>query len=161
MRARVEKGDVLIWNKSKGHISEVRFLWFIGIVRYLQLLTGETVLTDESQRDEFSEANDRNNKEQYIVISAFKKYVPPTMGGFGEGKESATPLKAIISTEWCNVNGGVRRVFLRASKYLQYHRIKLQSGINREFQIHMEAQLLASKLLGKCGVFWYQLYADI
>ena len=44
-----------------------QFQWFIDIVSYLQIVTGETVLTEESQRYEFREAKVRNTKEQYVV----------------------------------------------------------------------------------------------
>ena len=65
------------------------------------------------------------------------------MRGLGEVKESATSLMAICMPELWNSHGGVRGVFLRESKYLQYQRIYLQSGINKEFQLHTEALLLS------------------
>ena len=48
-------------------------------------MTGETISTSESQRDKVHVAKVRNTKEQKIM-SAFKTYVPPSMGGLGEGK---------------------------------------------------------------------------
>ena len=44
---------------------------------------------------------------------------------------------------------------------MQDQRLKIQAEINRELGIHTEARLLASELLGKRGVFWYQLAPDI
>ena len=37
----------------------------------------------------------------------------------------------------------------------------MQTGINREFQIHTEAILLASELLSKCGVLWDQMAPEV
>ena len=39
--------------------------------------------------------------------------------------------------------------------------IKLHAGINRELAAHIEAKLLASELLAKCGVCWLYLVAEI
>ena len=41
------------------------------------------------------------------------------------------------------------------------HILNINAVINRDLGHHMKAQLLASKLLGKCGVFWSQLAAEI
>ena len=72
-----------------------------------------------------------------------------------------TPLTAIRTPELWDDNNGVRGLYPRASKYLQEQRLKLNSGINRYLRRHMEARLLASELLGKCGVFWSQLSTEI
>ena len=77
--------------------------------------------------------------------------------GLGEGIESFTPLTVIRTPELWNAQDGVRGVYLRASKYLHNQIIKLQAGINWEFQKHMEARLLAIKILSKCGVLWAQI----
>ena len=94
----------------------------------------------------------RKTKEQPILISFLKTYLPPILGGLGEGKESTTPPIAILTPELWNAHDGVRGVYPRASKYLQDKRLKLNTGINRELGRHMKAWLLASELLGKCGV---------
>ena len=39
--------------------------------------------------------------------------------------------------------------------------INISAGTNRELGIHMEACILASELLGKFDVLWYQLSAEI
>ena len=56
---------------------------------------------------------------------------------------------------------GVRGVYPRASTLLHDQRIKVQAGINQEFQMHTEAILLASKILSKCEVFWGQMAAEV
>ena len=93
-------------------------------------------------------------KEQSIVISAFKTDLPHILGGLGNGKESKTPLTDIRTPELWNFRGGVRGVYPRASKSLHDQRLKLNAGINIELGLHMEAQLMKSELLGKCGVLW-------
>ena len=103
----------------------------------------------------------RNMKKQSIVISAFKMEPPPILGGLGKGKESSTSLTVIRTPELWNAHDGVRGVYTRASKSLHDQRIKLQAGINQEFQMHIEARLLASELLSKCGVFWDQMEAGV
>ena len=55
----------------------------------------------------------------------------------------------------------VRGVYLRASKYIQDQRLKLNVGINREMGRHMEARIMTSEMLEKCGVLWSQLAAEI
>ena len=50
---------------------------------------------------------------------------------------------------------------MRMYKSLQYHRLKLNAGINRELGRRMEARLLRSELMGKYGVFWSQLSTEI
>ena len=87
--------------------------------------------------------------------------MPPTSGGLSEGKESTTPLTAIRNPELWNTHDGVIGVYPWASKYLGDHQIKIQAGINGDIGTHMEATLLASKLLGKCGVFWSHLAEEI
>ena len=84
----------------------------------------------------------------------FKTDVPPILGGLGEGKESIKTLTAIHTPNTWNAHDGVRGVYPRESKSLQDQRLNLNSGINRELGRHMEARLLASEFLGKCGVFW-------
>ena len=146
---------------SEEQIPEGQFQCFSKIVRYIHFVTRETVLTSESKRDEVHTDKVRKTKDQMIVISDFKTDVPPIMGGLEEGKDTSTTLAAIMMLEFWNAHEGVRRVFLRTYKYIQDHRIKLQYGINRELQMHMEAQVLVRNLLVKCGVFWYQLAVEI
>ena len=55
----------------------------------------------------------------------------------------------------------VRGVYLRASKYIQDQRLKLNVGINREMGRHMEARIMTSEMLEKCGVLWSQLAVEI
>ena len=45
--------------------------WFLNIVIYLQLFTGETVSTAELHKDEVHKSKVRNMKDQLIVISGF------------------------------------------------------------------------------------------
>ena len=52
-------------------------------------------------------------------------------------------------------------VYPLASKYLGDQRIKSQTRINIYHGYHMEVKLLASELLGECGVFWSHLAAEI
>ena len=59
---------------------------FIDIVSYHQFMTGETVLTAESQRPEVYVDKVNNTEEKSIVILAFKTYVHPILVGLGEGK---------------------------------------------------------------------------
>ena len=92
-------------------------------------------------------------KEKSIVISEFKTDVTPILGELGEGKESTTPLTFIRTLELCKAHDGVRGLYPRASKYLQDQRLNINAGINRELGCHMEARILAIKLLGKCCVF--------
>ena len=96
-----------------------------------------------------------------IVISVFKIDMPPILGGLGEGKESTTPLTSIRTPELWNAKDGVRGVYLRVSKSLKDHRMKINASFNRYLGLHMEARLLANELLGKCSVFWSQLPAEI
>ena len=77
----------------------------------------------------------------------------PILGGLGEGKELTTPLTAIHTPKIWNAHDGVRGVYPRASNCLQDQILNLNSGINRYLGRHMEARLLESELLGKCGVF--------
>ena len=49
---------------ARYQISEVQFQWFISIVSYLQFVTGETVSTIESQRDEVHAEKVRKTKDQ-------------------------------------------------------------------------------------------------
>ena len=100
-------------------------------------------------------------KEKFISILAFRKYVPPILGGLREKKEYTTPLTDIRTPKLRNDHDGVRGVYPRASKSLQDHILNINAVINRELGHHMKAQLLASKLLGKCSVFWSQLAAEI
>ena len=58
-------------------------------------------------------------------------------------------------------HNGVRVVYPRASNYLQDQRLNLNAGINRELGRHMEARLLSSEILVKCGVFWSQPAAKV
>ena len=55
------------------------------------------------------------------------------------------------------MHNGVRGVYPRSSKYLHDQIIKIQAGINQEFQMHTEARLLDRELLSKYGVFWAQM----
>ena len=73
------------------HIPVGPFQWFLDIVSCLQLVTRETVLTAELQRDEVHAAKVRETKDQSIVISAFKTNVPPILGGLGRGGVENTP----------------------------------------------------------------------
>ena len=79
----------------------------------------------------------------------------------GERKEISTPLTFICTPDLWNKHDGVGGGFLIASKSLHNQIIKLQTGINWQFQIHMEDRLLASEMLGYFGVFRYQLEVDI
>ena len=81
----------------------------------------------------------------------------PILGGLGGGKELNTPLTVIRMPDIWNSHDGVREVYLRASKYLQDQILKLDVFINRELRHHIEAWLLASEFLGKCGVFSSQI----
>ena len=105
------------------------------------------MLTAESQKDEFHAAKTQKTKDKYIDISYFKSYVPPILGGSGEGKESTTPLTAICTPEIWNAHNGVRGVYPRSSKYLQYQSLNLDAGINSYLGHHMESRLMASKYL--------------
>ena len=138
---------------TEKHIPVGQFQWFIDIVSYLVFVTGETVLTTESQQDEFHADMVHKTREKSIAISDFKTDIPPILGGLGEEKESTTPLTAIRTPELCNAHYGVRGVYLWASSYVQDQILKLNAGINRDMVFYMEAQLLASEFLGKCGVF--------
>ena len=109
-------------------IPERQFKWFIYIVRYLQFVTGETVSTLESHRDEVHTVKVKNTKEQYIVISSFKMDIPPLLRGLREGKDRSTPLTVIRTPELWNAHDGVRYVYPRASTSLHDQRIKLQAG---------------------------------
>ena len=80
---------------AEKHIPAIQFQWFLDIVSYLQFVTGDTVLTAESQQYEVHASKLQNNKEKSIVILAFKTYVAPILGGSEEGKELPTPLTAI------------------------------------------------------------------
>ena len=100
-------------------------------------------------------------KEKSIVILAFKTDVPTILRGLWEGKESTNPLTYIRTPEIWNSRDGVRGIYTRASKALQEQILNLNAGINRDLGRHMEARILASELLGKCVMFWYQLAAEI
>ena len=139
---------------DRDQILEGQLQWFIYIVRYLQFVTGETVSTLESQMDKVHATKVSKTKKQYIVISAFKTDIAPILGGFGEGQEIFTTMTAIRIPYLWNANYGVKGVYPRASKCLHDKIIKLQDGINQEFQIHKEAIIMASKIFIKFGVFW-------
>ena len=156
LRSRMECVDF-----EEKHIPLGKFQWFLDIVIYIQFITGETVSTAESQQDEVHAAKVRKTKGKSIIILAFKTDVLPILGGFGEGKELITPLTDIRTPKLWNSHDGVRGVYPRASKSLQYKRLKLNAGINRELGRHMEERLLASEFLVKCGVFWSQLASTI
>ena len=114
-----------------------QFQWFLYIVSYLQLFTGETVSTTESQQDEVHVAKVRKTKEKSIVISSLKTDVPPILGGLGEGKESTTLLTYICTPKIRNANDGVRGLYPRTSKSLQDQILKINASINRELKLHM------------------------
>ena len=61
----------------------------------------------------------------------------------------------------CNAHYGVRGVYPRAPKLLHDKRIKLQAGMNQEFQMHTEARLLASELLSRCEFFWAHIATEL
>ena len=119
-----------------------QFQWFIEIFSYLQFVMGKTVSNVESQRYEVHVSKVRKTKEKSIVISDFKTDVLPILGGLGEGKESTTPLIAICTHKIWNAHDRVRGVYPRAYKSLQYQRLNINFGINREMGCHMEARLL-------------------
>ena len=146
---------------AEKHIPVGYFQWFLDIVSYLQFVTGETVSTAELQRDEFHASKVWKTKDQLIVITAFKTGVPPILGVLGEGKSLTTPLTYILTPKLWNAHDGARGLYPIASKSLQDQILKLNARINRDQGRHMEARLLASELLGKCGVFWSQLDAEI
>ena len=58
--------------------------------------------TTKLHRDKARVANAWNPKEKYIIISAFKIYVPTILGELNEGKESTTPLTEIRTPELWN-----------------------------------------------------------
>ena len=134
---------------------------FIDIDSYLKFLTGETILTADSQRDKVHAGNMHKTKEKSILISSLKTDLPPILGGLAEGKESTTSLTSIRTTEIWNDHYVVRVVYPRAAKYLQNQRLNINAGINRNMGHHMEARLLGSEFLGKCGVSWSQLATEI
>ena len=103
----------------------------------------------------------RKTKKKSIFILAFKTDLPPILGGSREGKESTTPLTYICTPEIWNSRDGVRGLYPRAYKSLQDQRLNINTGITRYLGRHMEVRLLASELLGKYGVFWSQLAAEI
>ena len=103
----------------------------------------------------------RKTKEEPIVILEFKTVVPPILGGFVEGKGSTTPLTYIRTPNLCNYRNGARGLYPQAFKYLQDKRLNLNARINRYLVQHMEARLLASKFLGKCGVLWSQFSDEL
>ena len=72
-----------------------------------------------------------------------------------------TTLTATLTPELWNSHDGVRGVYPRSSKSLQYQILKINAGINTELGIHMEERLLASEFMGKCGVLWSQLSTEI
>ena len=86
----------------------------------------------------------------------FKKEMPPILGYLGEVKYISTPLIDTRTPKLRNAHSRVRGVFPRALKYLYGQRIKLQAGINRELHMHTEARILASEILGNCGVFLFE-----
>ena len=73
-------------------IPEGQFQWFINIISYLQFVTGETVSTAESHRDEVNSDKVWKTNDQPTIIYTFKTYVTPIIGRLVEGKESTTPL---------------------------------------------------------------------
>ena len=96
-----------------------------------------------------------------IIISDFNKDVPPILGVLGEGGVSTTPLTDICTPELWNDHDGVSVLYLQEYNYIEGEILKFNAGINIELGRHMEAWLLASKFLRKCGVFWYQLATEI
>ena len=77
------------------------------------------------QRYELHAAKFSNTKEQYIVILGFNTDMTPIMGGLREGKESSAPPTAILTPVIYNTHERYRKFFLRASKSLHDHIIKL------------------------------------
>ena len=148
---------------AENHIPVGKFQWFLYIVSYLQFVIAETVSTAEWQQDEVHATKVRKTREKLIVMSTLKTDVPPIFGGLGEGKESTTPLTAICTPEMWNAHDGVRGIYPRASKSLQYQRLKLNESINinRGLGRHMEVRLMASELMGICDVLWLQLAEEI
>ena len=67
-------------------VPEGQFQWLIEIVRYIQFMTGERVLTVEYQNYELYTAKFHKKKEQSIIILAFNTDVTPILGGLGYGK---------------------------------------------------------------------------
>ena len=66
---------------QRGKIPEGQFQYFVEIVSYLQVVTGETVSTAESHRETVHVDKVRKTKYQFIVISEFKTDVPPILVG--------------------------------------------------------------------------------
>ena len=100
-------------------------------------------------------------KDKSIVISASKTNVPPILGGLGEKKESTTTITDNRTPELWNAYDGVREVYHRDYQSLQDQILKLITGINIDLGSHMEVQKLVSELLGKLGVLWSKLAAEI
>ena len=88
----VFKGGRWFWSQmecvdfAEKHISVGQFQWFLDIVSYIQLFTGETASAADSHRDEVHVAKVRKTKEKSIFIPAFKTDVPPILGGLGKGE---------------------------------------------------------------------------
>ena len=142
-------------------VLEEEFQWFIYIVSYIQFVSGETVSTAESHNDEVHAKNVCTTKEQSIVISAFNTDAPLILGGLVEVKESYNLItETCMPTIWSD-HDGVRGVLPRLSKSLQYQIIKLQAGFNIVVDVHMEVRLIASELLGNCGIFCLQPAVEI
>ena len=118
-------------------------------------------MTAASQQEKVHTNKVRKTKDKSIVISASKTNVPPILGVLGEGKESSTTLTDNCTPELWNAYDGLREVYHRESKSLQDQILKLNTGIKIDLGSHMEVQLLASELLGKLGVLWSQLAAEI
>ena len=148
-------------NFPRNQIPEGKFQWFFNIVRYLQFVMEKKVSTSESQREKVHAEKVRNKNKQSIAISNFKTDIPPILGCLGKVKYISMPLMSIPTSQLWNAHGGVKRFFMRALKSLYDNRIKMQAGINCEFQMHMEAKLLDSDMLGKCGVFQSQMTAEM
>ena len=97
MAARVEEMEVFSGGRwfryqieykdfSRNQIPEGQFQLFIDIIIYLWFVTGKRISTVNSQRDEVHVAKVSKTKKNSIVISPFKNYIPPTLGGLGKGK---------------------------------------------------------------------------
>ena len=104
------------------HITVGQVQSFIDIVSYLQFMTGETVLTAESQQPEVYVDKVNNTEEKYIVILACKTYVHAILVGLGEGKELTATLTGICTPEIWKAQYGVKGIYPLSSMSLQDHR---------------------------------------
>ena len=114
----------------------------------------------KSSIDEVHSSKVNNTEDQPIVIPSFIIDITPILNQSSDGG-GGNSLMSIQDPNTCNYHNGVRKFYPQVFKSLQDQCLKLQELIDIDMCSHMDNLQLVSEILGKCGMFWCHLKADI